>query len=147
MTAVFTIIEIIGVISFAIAGAIEAINKESDLFGVVFLAIITTFGGGMIRDVMLNQIPVFFTSYLLVAVCFVTAILVFIVAAIFKNNFVKNEKLIGKINNILYYFNINNNKFTDDRDKFHYHRTFPFPQTGRQALQEQPHLRQEKALD
>ena len=100
MTAVFTIIEIIGVISFAIAGAIEAINKETDLFGVVFLAIITTFGGGMIRDVMLNQIPVFFTSYLLVAVCFVTAILVFIVAAIFKNNFIKNEKLIGKINNI-----------------------------------------------
>ena len=100
MTTVFAIIEFIGVISFAIAGAIEAINKETDLFGVVFLAIITTFGGGMIRDVMLNQIPVFFTSYSLVLVCAVTAILVFIVAAVFKNNFVKNEKLIGKINNI-----------------------------------------------
>ncbi len=100
MTTIFTVIEIIGVISFAIAGAIEAINKETDLFGVVFLAIMTTFGGGMIRDVMLNQVPVFFTSYLLVTACVITAVLVFIVAAIFKNNFVKNEKLIEKINNI-----------------------------------------------
>ena len=97
---VFTIIEIVGVISFAIAGAIEAINKETDLFGVVFLAVITTFGGGMIRDIMLNQVPVFFSSYLLVSVCVVTALLVFVLAAIFKNNFVKNESLIGKVNNI-----------------------------------------------
>ena len=101
MTAVLTAIEIIGIISFAISGAIEAINKETDLFGVVFLAITTTFGGGIIRDLMLgNHVPVFFTSYLLVTVCIVTSLAVFVVAALFKNNFVKNEALIGKINNV-----------------------------------------------
>ena len=100
MTAVFTIIEIIGIISFAIAGAIEAINKETDLFGVVFLSIITTFGGGMIRDVMLNQIPVFFTSYLYVTICIFTSLAVFFIAAVIKNKFVENEALIDRINNV-----------------------------------------------
>ena len=84
MTAVFTTIEIIGIISFAIAGAIEAINKEMDLFGVVFLSVITTFGGGMIRDVMLNHVPVFFSSYLYVAICIISSLIVFIIAAVFK---------------------------------------------------------------
>ena len=97
----FTAVEIIGIISFAIAGAIEAINKETDLFGVVFLSIITTFGGGMIRDVMLNQIPVFFTSYLYVIICVMTSLAVFAGAVIFKTKFVENEALIDKINNIL----------------------------------------------
>lgn len=100
MTVVITIIEIIGIISFAIAGAIEAINKETDLFGVVFLSITTTFGGGMIRDVMLNQVPVFFTSYLYVTICVLTSIIVFSVAAVFKNKFIENEALIDRINNI-----------------------------------------------
>ena len=89
MTAVFTAIEIIGIIAFAIAGAIEAINKETDLFGVVFLSIITTFGGGMIRDVMLNQVPVFFTSYTYVIICILTSLAVFLTAAVFKNKFIE----------------------------------------------------------
>ena len=101
MTTVFTVIEIIGIISFAIAGAIEAINKETDLFGVVFLSVTTTFGGGIIRDVMLgNHAPVFFTSYLLVAVCIVSSLVVFAIAAIFKNKFVENEATIDRINNV-----------------------------------------------
>ena len=101
MTAVFTVIEIVGIISFAIAGAIEAINKETDLFGVVFLSITTTFGGGIIRDVMLGRhAPVFFESYLWVSVCIVTSIVVFIFAAVFKNKFVENEALIDRINNV-----------------------------------------------
>lgn len=100
MTAVFTAIEIIGIISFAIAGAIEAINKETDLFGVVFLSVITTFGGGMIRDVMLNQVPVFFTSYTYVIICILTSLAVFLTAAVLKNKFVANEALIDRINNV-----------------------------------------------
>ncbi len=97
---VFTIIEIIGVVSFAVTGAIEAINKETDLFGVVFLAITTTFGGGIIRDVMLNKVPDFFTSYLLLIVCVLSSLAVFAMAVIFKSKFVENEALIERINNV-----------------------------------------------
>ena len=101
VAVVFNVVEIIGIISFAIAGAIEAINKETDLFGVVFLSLITAFGGGMIRDVMIgNNPPVFFTSYVWVATCAGTAVAVFVIAAIFKRKFVENEEIIGRINNV-----------------------------------------------
>jgi uncharacterized membrane protein YeiH len=101
MTTVFFIIEIIGIISFSISGAIEAINKETDLFGVVFLSVVTSFGGGMIRDVLIgNTVPVFFRSHVLILMCVLASLAVFIVAAVFKNKFVKNEELIAKINNI-----------------------------------------------
>ena len=51
-------IEIIGVISFAVAGAIVAIDKETDLFGVIFLSVTTCFGGGLIRDVIIDELPI-----------------------------------------------------------------------------------------
>ena len=40
----FFILEIIGTISFAISGAMIAIQKKVDIFGVIFLGIITAFG-------------------------------------------------------------------------------------------------------
>ena len=101
MTTALMVIEIIGVISFAVAGAIEAINKETDLFGVIFLSLTTSFGGGIIRDVIIgNHVPVFFTSYLFVSLCILTSLCVFIIAAVFKNKFIENEELIEKINNV-----------------------------------------------
>ena len=52
MELVLDIINIVGIISFAAAGAMIAIDKETDLFGVIFLSLITCFGGGMLRDVI-----------------------------------------------------------------------------------------------
>jgi len=103
MTQVFLAIEIIGIISFAIAGAIEAINKETDLFGVIFLSIITSFGGGIIRDITIgNHVPVFFRkeNYLLIALCVASSVAVFITATVLKNKFVENENFIARINNV-----------------------------------------------
>ena len=57
LAQVLLAIEIIGVISFAVAGAIVAIDKETDLFGVVFLSLITCFGGGIIRDITIGRHP------------------------------------------------------------------------------------------
>ena len=99
MTLLFTIIEIIGVVSFGISGAIMAIDKENDIVGVLLLSLITTFGGGFMRDVILGQTPVFFESYLLVAVTAASSLLTFFLAMIFKNHYVKNEAFINSINN------------------------------------------------
>ena len=44
------ILEIIGTAAFAISGAMIAIDKGADIFGVLFLALITALGGGVIRD-------------------------------------------------------------------------------------------------
>lgn len=100
MQTVLTILEIIGVVSFSISGALMAIDKENDFVGVVFLAIITSFGGGMLRDIIIgNTPPTVFTLYWLLIVSALTATAVFLLAAIFKKQYVKNENAVQMINN------------------------------------------------
>lgn len=48
---VFTII---GTIAFALSGAIVAMDEEYDLFGVYLLGLVTAFGGGAVRNVLLG---------------------------------------------------------------------------------------------
>ena len=102
MDTVFYVIEILGVISFAISGALIAIDKETDFFGVVFLAVITTFGGGITRDLIIgNNPPSFFVAMPdLVPICIGTAIVVFVLAMLFKTKYVENEQLMIRINNV-----------------------------------------------
>ena len=77
------IFEIIGTISFAVSGAITAINKKMDIFGVIILGIVTAVGGGAIRDLVLGiNPPVTFTSPVYAVVAAVTAIIVFIPAVL-----------------------------------------------------------------
>lgn len=49
--------DILGTIAFAVSGAMVAIKKEMDIFGVNILAIITSVGGGMLRDILIGNIP------------------------------------------------------------------------------------------
>lgn len=46
----------------AITGVLAARGKQVDLFGVLVLALVTAFGGGTIRDVVLGSLPVFWTA-------------------------------------------------------------------------------------
>ena len=80
----FFILEIIGTISFAISGAMIAIQKKVDIFGVLFLGIITAFGGGLIRDITLGNLPPAMfrdTKYLIFAT--IASLSVFLTATIF----------------------------------------------------------------
>ncbi|MGX1983375.1 putative membrane protein YeiH [Thermolongibacillus altinsuensis] len=51
------VLSIIGTIAFAISGAIVAMEEEYDLLGVYILGIVTAFGGGAIRNVLIG-VPV-----------------------------------------------------------------------------------------
>lgn len=103
LSVFFNVLSYIGVISFAISGAIVAIDRETDIFGVVFLSFVTTFGGGMLRDMILNKgIPLFFTDYTgLIIACLVASLAVFFFAMIFKRSFIEDEKLLDRINNYI----------------------------------------------
>ena len=97
----FFILEIIGTISFAVSGAMVAIKKKVDIFGVLFLGIITAFGGGLTRDVILNNTPPAMfrnTTYLVFAT--IASLLVYLTASLFKDKYIQNELLIDTINNI-----------------------------------------------
>lgn len=47
-----------GTAVFAISGALAAINKRFDLFGILILAAVTAIGGGTLRDVLIGRTPV-----------------------------------------------------------------------------------------
>jgi uncharacterized membrane protein YeiH len=52
-------LEHFGIAVSAISGALAGRGKQVDLFGVIVLALVTAFGGGTIRDVMIGSVPVF----------------------------------------------------------------------------------------
>jgi uncharacterized membrane protein YeiH len=52
-----TIFVFIGIIAASISGALIGINKKLDLFGVICLAVLTSLGGGIIRDLLIGRIP------------------------------------------------------------------------------------------
>lgn len=55
-----TFFEYIGLFVFAASGAICAIEKRMDFFGILTLATVTAIGGGVTRDVVTNiGIPIF----------------------------------------------------------------------------------------
>lgn len=54
----FEYLDSIGTLVFAISGALTAIYKKLDLFGVYCIAFVTALGGGTIRDVMIGRTPV-----------------------------------------------------------------------------------------
>ena len=51
------ILEILGTIAFAISGALVAIEKKMDIFGVAMLGMTTAVGGGILRDLILGYTP------------------------------------------------------------------------------------------
>jgi len=53
----FFVIELISITSFGISGALAAIRKKLDTFGVVIIGVITSIGGGIIRDLVLGIHP------------------------------------------------------------------------------------------
>lgn len=53
-----TLLEHFGVFVSAITGVLAARGKMIDLFGVLVLALVTAFGGGTVRDVLVGDLPV-----------------------------------------------------------------------------------------
>lgn len=55
--SIYSIMELIGTIAFACSGAMVAMQRRLDLLGVVLLAFVTSFGGGVCRDILIQQTP------------------------------------------------------------------------------------------
>jgi uncharacterized membrane protein YeiH len=55
---IFQLLDYIGTLVFAISGALAAMNKKFDPFGVLIIALVTSVGGGTLRDMMIGRAPV-----------------------------------------------------------------------------------------
>ncbi len=95
------ILEIIGTIAFAISGAIVGIKKSTDIFGVVFLGVMTAVGGGVIRDILIGKIPPsMFENYIYALVATLTSLFVFVLAAANRSFFSAKWEKIDTIVNV-----------------------------------------------
>ena len=56
--SLFNILDILGTIAFAISGALSAMNRRLDLFGIFIIAFVTAIGGGTVRDILIGSTPV-----------------------------------------------------------------------------------------
>ena len=59
---IFVISDTIGLVSFSLTGAILAINAEYNFFGIIILSFISAMGGGVTRDILINQVPTVLVS-------------------------------------------------------------------------------------
>jgi uncharacterized membrane protein YeiH len=74
-----SVVELIGTVAFAVSGALVAIDKELDYYGIAFFAIITAVGGGIIRDMLINaSLPAALENPMYVVVSLVSAAVVIV---------------------------------------------------------------------
>lgn len=52
------VLDLVGIAAFAASGALTGVQKQLDLFGVVFISGVTAVGGGFIRDALIGATPV-----------------------------------------------------------------------------------------
>lgn len=101
MDEVLFVLELIGAAAFAVSGAMAAIEKRADIFGVLFLAVTTALGGGVIRDVLIGRIPpVMFVSYWYLLISVAAALAVFIDAYLRSEKYKLHLDKLDAVNNI-----------------------------------------------
>lgn len=72
---IFIVMDAIGLVAFSIAGAMVGIDYGFNFFGIILLSFITAVGGGIIRDVMVNEIPFVLVSEFYGTVAILCAVL------------------------------------------------------------------------
>lgn len=90
------ILELIGTTAFAASGAMTALKKNMDIFGVAILGLTTAVGGGAIRDILLGITPpATFRQPIYAVIAIATAVFVFIPAV--RRLLTKNQILYDRI--------------------------------------------------
>lgn len=87
MSEVVSFLDIMGVIVFAISGALVASRKEMDFVGFGLMASLTGVGGGTLRDLLLDRPVSWISDPLPVAVCLAVAIMVFFSASFIQRRY------------------------------------------------------------
>ncbi|MFL6562734.1 MAG: trimeric intracellular cation channel family protein, partial [Bacillus sp. (in: firmicutes)] len=88
------VLGMIGTIAFAVSGAIVAMEEEYDIFGVYILGIVTAFGGGAIRNLLIG-VPV--SALWEQGLFFQIALLSITAVFLFPNNLLKHWQKWGNL--------------------------------------------------
>ena len=107
---IFILSDTIGLVSFSISGAIIGIDAGFNMFGVIFLSLITAVGGGMMRDILINEVPFFLNRSFYASISiiiggilyflpitYITLLIVFIIGVILRLYALKKDFHLPKI--------------------------------------------------
>ncbi len=86
---IFILSDAMGLVSFSIAGALVGIDNKLNFFGVIILSLSTAIGGGVLRDILINEVPLVLTSGFYATVSVIVCILIYLI------------NLFGYLNNYL----------------------------------------------
>lgn len=93
-------LELLGTMAFSVSGAMTAIRKNMDVFGVMILGTTTAVGGGMLRDIVLGAHPPrVFSSPVYVVVAMAVAVLTFLPTL--RRWMVKNQQMFDQLLRIM----------------------------------------------
>ena len=97
----FLVAEMIGIVAFALSGAMVAMNCRLDVFGIVMLGVTTALGGGFIRDLIIGCTPpMMFRNPIYAIVAASTAFLLFLFARLRKSVYYRIEPHLEALANI-----------------------------------------------
>ncbi|SDX77844.1 Uncharacterized membrane protein YeiH [Paenibacillus sp. CF384] len=95
---IFTVFSIIGTIAFAVSGAIVAMEEEYDILGVYVLGLVTAFGGGVIRNLLINvPITTIWTQGMLLKTAVIAMTIAFVMPVKWINRWKKSEAFFDAI--------------------------------------------------
>lgn len=82
----FVLSDSIGLISFSITGSLIALQHDFNLAGVMVLSFLTATGGGIARDVIINEVPFVLKTGFYGTIALVIAIILYVVDAFYIIN-------------------------------------------------------------
>lgn len=98
---IFFVAEMVGIVAFALSGAMTALKYDMDLLGIPFLAAVTALGGGVFRDLLIGRLPpVMFRDHRYLLAVVITALLVFLAARFAWKRYHLAEEKLAAIGNV-----------------------------------------------
>lgn len=102
MPELFRLLEMLGTAAFAVCGAMVAIDRGADIFGVVFLGATNAIGGGILRDSLLGRLPpVSFTDPVILVLAVGCPLVVFGAAWAAGQRYVRGRATVDTVNNLV----------------------------------------------
>jgi uncharacterized membrane protein YeiH len=97
MTSVLQIIDYVGILVFAISGVLIGIEKKFDLIGASILGLVTAFGGGTLRDLLIGETPV---TWMRNDEPIIIVLIAIFIAYLFRNTINKLDKVFFTVDTL-----------------------------------------------
>ncbi|QYR24091.1 trimeric intracellular cation channel family protein [Paenibacillus sp. sptzw28] len=95
---IFTLFSIIGTIAFAVSGAVVAMEEEYDILGVYVLGLVTAFGGGVVRNLLIDvPVTMLWTQGMLLKTAVVAMTIAFVLPIKWIQRWQKSEAFFDAI--------------------------------------------------